>query len=1087
MAWGLVFQLALGSWPHQGARAEEGAKAPPARSCDVAADVSRLPEVLASVRDAGGTPGGCAQEAEISGPLSARLGCPHRLIEQIARDGKAGFLKESPSEACRVAITRALQSSPAEIESRLARHPVTSLSGSPDLLQKSCPNMAGEAQKFLAAEYYLDMTRLKQAEISSYEMLASLDSVLGRQPLQDLRCGDSRLPELDATCVRLQSCPAAGGLKEQAEELAQVWPIIEKLEGEIQSARASISARAMSSAMSYGYMPPSSAAQLDSNSATLREKSAQLDALQSMYPALQGKEFRKRFDAKKKNFEEALQAQLEATRARLAQQQSSYRRATECLNSPLGCGLCDDYEKTLAGSPELDSSQFRAGAQASKDEIGVQAYLAAADCRQKLRGFRSEAGTVVGDFAIGAGLTIATAGLGTIAAGAKATTSVAQGARAATVAGRVGEVLAKPLIEVSVSARSAALARNAILGLDLFWAGEGVQKALSECDALLSQLEPTGATGKQAGAPEKSSASSLRQSSLAQSSSCPGGGNSPEVQLMADYRACALSAFLNVTPNLLPFAPKFVAAYRAGKRSLTGVLPQGSDAVLRAKAAARLERETGKRTTRALLAEELAGVAGGTRPEWIHENVKPAFERAAAQRKAWTEFEANGLRRGERVHWVQQREIKELNEKLWNMGGTERYLATVDEEVAAVLAANPKLGRLIHQNYKDRVIVSKLSPEELEARVLAPSRERAAEKMAGAFSTRSDPAKRAEIRNAWREWIRQSTDVGTGQSLMEAHLAKNPQIRAIQQQKGVSTLEAYSEWQRGASRLRTRVDEGLSEAGITVREAFLMLKRVDGSTAGMARMLENRGMSAKSAQRVASLVVDYRTQLSVGDVLPLPKKLTPIETKRLEFAAKGDYQQAHRLLSDSWVFERNLAFSKAPDAGVVVALDVQGLGIDGMVARDEWVKRGARLEELPEIYSGTSAQLEERMQRVREGIEEITGSQAHLYQSGDDALILIPPVASRETLRQVQEFVANQPSLYSAVESIPSASLAARRSEDIAESIHRVRERLFRQKDKGEVTTALEKRGLREAGRLRPTFNELPPGGRLAPARDASP
>jgi len=700
----------------------------------------------------------------------------------------------------------------------------------------------------------------------------------------------------------------------------------------------------------------------------------------------------------------------------------------------------------------------------------VQVYLATADCRQNTRGFRSDAGDVVGDFVIGAVLTVGTAGLGTVAAGAKAATSVAQGARAATLAGRVGEVLAKPLMEVSVSAGAAAFARAAILGGDLFWAGKGVHTALNECDALLNQL------------------STASKSSAFRGSSCPGGSASPEVQLMADYRACALSAFLNVTPNLVPFTPLLVKGYRSGKRAMASLgTGAGTDAGARAQAAARLERETLKTSTRALLSEELSGVAGSSQDQWIRENVKPAFERAAASRKAWTEFaDGKGLRRGERVFWVQQREIKELNEKLWNMGGTERYLATLDEEVAAVLSADPKLGRLIHQNYKDRVIVSKLSQEEFEKRVLAPARERAAEKVAQAFSSQNGAAS-AEIRDAWREWIRQSTDVGSGKSLMEAHLSKNPQIRAIQEQKGVGTLEAYSVWKSDAGKLRTRVDAGLTKGGVTIREAFLMLKKVEGSTAGMARMLTNRGMASEEASRVAALVVDYKNQLSVADVLPLPKKLTPLENRRLEIAAKGDYQQAHRVLSDAWVFERNLAFSKAPDAGAVVALDVQGLGVDGLVARDQWMKQGARLEELPEVYRGTSASLEERMEKVKQGIEEIVGKQVHLYQSGDDALILVPPSGGQATIRKIEAFVQQQDSLYSAVEPIPTVSSAEKRSEDIAESIHRVREKLFSQKDKGESTTALGRKGLREAVRERVSFPDMPPGGRRPPAFDFSP
>jgi hypothetical protein len=476
---------------------------------------------------------------------------------------------------------------------------------------------------------------------------------------------------------------------------------------------------------------------------------------------------------------------------------------------------------------------------------------------------------------------------------------------------------------------------------------------------------------------------------------------------------------------------------------------------LSSRAAGRLEAVAGKQTSEILLREDLAGVAGGSREAWIQEHLTPAFEQAAARMRDWTELSKSGLRRNERVFWIQQHEIKELNERLWNMGGTERYLSVLDDELARTLREQPALGRVVHQNYKDRVVVSALSESEFEQKVLIPTRQRAAERVAKSFSSQADTA------TDWQAWMAQSTDWGSGKSLLQAHLAKNAEIQLLQREHGVSVVRAYERWHEGAVKLRTRVDESLRGSGLNMREAFLLLKKAEGSVEGMVQLLARRGVDRMRGQELAKLVADYRQSLSVGDFLPLPKKLTPADARRLELASHGDYQQAHRLLRDSWVFERNLAFSKTPQAGMVVAIDVQGLGVEGLIARDDWLKRGAKLSELPQVYGQTTERLERRMEQMRKGIEEAIGGKksVHLYQSGDDALILVPPNSHRA---EIEEFISSQTGLYAHLEVIPPVSDAARRSEDVAGAIHRARTGVFDQKARGETSQALRRMGLRD-------------------------
>ena len=78
---------------------------------------------------------------------------------------------------------------------------------------------------------------------------------------------------------------------------------------------------------------------------------------------------------------------------------------------------------------------------------------------------------------------------------ARAVGAAVEATAATTTAGRVAAVLTKPLVTVNVSSRTAAVARFAILGTDLAFAGEGVHHAMKECDQLLNQLSSSEGAG----------------------------------------------------------------------------------------------------------------------------------------------------------------------------------------------------------------------------------------------------------------------------------------------------------------------------------------------------------------------------------------------------------------------------------------------------------------------------------------------------------------------------------------------------------------------------------------------------------------
>ncbi len=575
-----------------------------AEACNVAGDIQQVSKTLSDLGRATealppapecntGEKAGAMPVAKSAGiptaRRAARLDCPAFLKSAyLTQDRYRGFLDDSASESCRVALATANRASVAEIERRLSKNSISSL-GAPEQFLEKCledgvsvqhwqvtmpPSNAGAPvrpwtnttveklgdndKKALTAEYYLSMNRLRTGSQAALETVAAIDSTLGQRTLADRRCDDSRLLGIDDTCRRLQACAPSNALAAQAAELDQVLPLVQQLEAKKSQGEATRGLSYLGQAYGGNFNQANAVrAEVD---AAIGEASKQLQLLKSMYPALDGKEFRKALDPKKRNTEEALRLQLEATRKRVVDQLDSYRKGMDCLNSPFSCSAeCEEYPKALAQAPEFRVEAFKSAERTTSDDLDVQAYLGAAECRQGIRTAKKEAGDVVKDFAIGAGLTIATAGVGSIAAGAKAAMTVAQTARATGAMGRVAEILAKPLFEVSASARTAAFARAAVLGGDVYFAADGVNNAIDQCSEALNELSPgTGASS---------------ESSAASSSGCPGAEDSKQVQVMADYRACVLSAALNVAPNLLPFVPAFVKAYRSGTRRVAAAKP----------------------------------------------------------------------------------------------------------------------------------------------------------------------------------------------------------------------------------------------------------------------------------------------------------------------------------------------------------------------------------------------------------------------------------------------------------------------------------------------------------------------------------
>ena len=593
--------------------------------------------------------------------VSASNRCPSYLVEKVKEDSKIGirnwFGKKSGSsdDYCSNALSK-LTDTPdaAELSKRLASHPMTSFGDKGESISENCLGSVQdpERKKLLVAEYHSNTARLKVASISTLESMATIDSLLGKNSLQDVDCSQSGMPRMEANCKKLKSCQARGGLEQQAKEIQDIYPQYLALKKEVSNINSSNALSAMS--MGPGYISnPAQMSAMKERSDKSSENQKKILALEAMYPALTGKVFKSTFDPSKQNFQEALRSQLEKSREKISEQFNDYQKGIRCMSGR--SGSCDDFDKTMKSAPPLNIQAFKRGEGLSVEDSYVQAYLGAVECRQKIREVHENQNEALKDLAVGTALTVGTMGLGSIAATAKlASTSAETAAQAAQFASR------------------AKMASNALVGVDLISLGKGGKEAYEHCSKSLNQLS---------GAQPKNDSSKTQ-------ASCPSeSGSSAIPQLSADYRSCVAQVLLQGVTNGLPLVPGALA----GAKSALGSAEKGALSAEKslAREGAILEKET---------SSEVKGLASS------HRDAETRLAEMTPEKRARIN-ENMALSDGDRSAKI----AKEFNlavddprvKDLMNLHADARYSKTLEGSTEELQGKITEAMDILHPGYKD--------------------------------------------------------------------------------------------------------------------------------------------------------------------------------------------------------------------------------------------------------------------------------------------------------------------------------------------------------------------------------------------------
>ena len=255
-----------------------------------------------------------------------------------------------------------------------------------------------------------------------------------------------------------------------------------------------------------------------------------------------------------------LRQQVKDNRKLLAEKLGRVYEAAECMHGPNASSCTSVVNEVMETWPLFDGSGFksdqlpedaevmnrlRESDDPKKKELGDRllekqmkasasiAGMFAAECRSSVRQSNEKISELKYSLAQGIVITIATAGLGSWLTASKAALAAAQGAKAASLTLRVQAL------------------NGILLATDGYWLGEGILSAMKSCDKYINHnLQNVGVS------PLGESKPYCRTGQEAL------GGNDLSTALaptaVADYRACAFDASINVILNTLGIIPSAV-------------------------------------------------------------------------------------------------------------------------------------------------------------------------------------------------------------------------------------------------------------------------------------------------------------------------------------------------------------------------------------------------------------------------------------------------------------------------------------------------------------------------------------------------
>ncbi|MBP7844286.1 MAG: hypothetical protein KA116_05680 [Proteobacteria bacterium] len=401
---------------------------------------------------------------------------------------------------------------------------------------------------------------------------------------------------------------------------------------------------------------------------------------------------------------------------------------------------------------------------------------------------------------------------------------------------------------------------------------------------------------------------------------------------------------------------------------------------------------------RRLFSDLFYGYKGEDDFEWLGRVLKEDLKNTLKMRLNWAEYNYHPEKFKDRqAYWIQIGHLKELN-KSWDVKTTEFALTMLNEELAKILDTTDALGLLVHQNYKDRVLLSKLSTDKFETEILKPLRKKFADRVR---DIKPEPVDGM----SWEDWAAEVLHYGSGPTLEYAHV--DLKLKTLGYEN--SNYETVRKWR---SRLEWAYRKlfghgnlgGISKEEITKATRF-DVDSVEGQVE-LAHWMGNVRIPLSRKPEIEVWLRDYRRAGSVGDFLPLDNVPTKSEVAEIHQLLNevgenrtltfSDIDRISMLLPKAWTVQRALFYFKSMRAGNLLFVDLKNFGLKAAHARNDWIEKGAGFKNLTSIYDETSAELLREFEQLTAALDIILETRLNYYASGDDAIFALPSMDARQ-------------------------------------------------------------------------------------------
>lgn len=325
---------------------------------------------------------------------------------------------------------------------------------------------------------------------------------------------------------------------------------------------------------------------------------------------------------------------------------------------------------------------------------------------------------------------------------------------------------------------------------------------------------------------------------------------------------------------------------------------------------------------------------------------------------------ANGPVQAENFFWVQLQNLKILAGQSGGSNAVEQLVTESDLVTREFLSSHPDLGVLDHHLRRDTVIRTHLGSAEFQTRVIGPINEilaRHAERLGLRFP---------EGKGSLLSWLGGNTHYGSGPSMEAAYL----DMRA--REFGMS----FSEWRASALDLRSRLMRESVQYGISWAQILRASRRLGRDPPAMTAWGNENGLPS----RMSDDIREYGRLLTMADYLP--------PGTAAEETAGGAARRNHFL-------------RQASSSDFILLTDVPDLGVHNRLEQDQWLGRGAPVEELGGVHGAGTARIMEINSRVESLLNQIGPGKApipNLVTAGDETAWAISGL-SPEQVHLVQD------------------------------------------------------------------------------------